>query len=104
MHNIGIWERIDSQFLVDKVRYQISEGRSLEGVGSFLCDECRSPHHNEFTLGGLGRDNMTIVIIALLNGRTKQEWHDWVADRVKRRYGYPTRIPKNCFGYMIYTC
>lgn len=39
---------------------------------------------------------MTILIVAILNGRTKEEWYDWVTDRVKQNYGYqtPTEIPQ----------
>jgi protein phosphatase 2C family protein 2/3 len=33
---------------------------------------------------------MTIVIVALLHGKTKQEWYDWIKDRVKNSYGYAT--------------
>lgn len=38
---------------------------------------------------------MTILVVALLRGRTKAEWYDWVADRVSRGIGYntPASIP-----------
>ena len=32
--------------------------------------------------GGVGCDNMTVVIVALLNGKTKDEWYKVVAERV----------------------
>jgi len=32
--------------------------------------------------GGVGCDNMTMVIIGLLNGKTKQEWYDMIVKRV----------------------
>jgi protein phosphatase PTC2/3 len=32
--------------------------------------------------GGVGCDNMTVIIIALLNGKSKDEWYQTVADRV----------------------
>jgi hypothetical protein len=32
--------------------------------------------------GGVGCDNMTMVIIALLNGKTKDEWYKEIGDRV----------------------
>lgn len=40
--------------------------------------------------GGIGCDNMTVVIIALLGGRTQQEWQAWVKDRVDNKVGYDT--------------
>ena len=33
---------------------------------------------------------MTVLIIAILNGRTNEEWCAWVSDRVKQKYGYET--------------
>jgi protein phosphatase 2C family protein 2/3 len=33
---------------------------------------------------------MSVVIVAILNGRTKEEWYTWVTDRVKQNYGYKT--------------
>jgi len=38
---------------------------------------------------------MTILIVAILNGRTKEEWYSWIADRVQRNYGYwkPSSLP-----------
>lgn len=33
---------------------------------------------------------MTFMVVALLNGRTKEEWYAWVKDRVEHQYGYET--------------
>jgi protein phosphatase PTC2/3 len=33
---------------------------------------------------------MTIVIVAILNGRTKDEWYTWITDLVKENYGCET--------------
>lgn len=33
---------------------------------------------------------MTICIVALLNGRTKDEWYTWVKDRVEKQVGWET--------------
>lgn len=33
---------------------------------------------------------MTILIVALLGDRTKQEWYDWVKQRVENNVGYET--------------
>lgn len=39
---------------------------------------------------------MTILVVALLNGRTKEQWYDWIEDRVKNGYGYntPSEVPQ----------
>jgi protein phosphatase 2C family protein 2/3 len=34
-------------------------------------------------LGGVGCDNMTVVIVGLLNGRTKAEWYEWVGQGIR---------------------
>jgi protein phosphatase PTC2/3 len=33
---------------------------------------------------------MTVIIIAILNGRSMDEWRAWVTDRVQQKYGYET--------------
>lgn len=53
-----------------------------------MCDHCLAPDTSSGA--GIGCDNMTIMIIALLHGRTKEEWYAWVTDRVKNNYGYET--------------
>ncbi|KIM77295.1 hypothetical protein PILCRDRAFT_622146 [Piloderma croceum F 1598] len=62
----GIWDCLSSQQVVDFVRLKISEG---------LSD---------------GTDNMTFLVVAILGGRTKEEWRSWITDRVKGKYGYET--------------
>lgn len=53
-----------------------------------MCDHCLSPDTSSGA--GIGCDNMTVLIIAILHGRTKEEWYSWVTDRVNRNYGYET--------------
>jgi len=54
-------------------------------------DHCLAPDAS----GGLGMDNMTIMVIALLHGRSLDQWYDWVADRVENCVGYitPEEVP-----------
>jgi protein phosphatase 2C family protein 2/3 len=42
-------------------------------------DYCLAP--SSIPVGG-GDDNMTMIVIGLLNGKTKQEWYDSIAQRV----------------------
>ncbi|EJC98112.1 PP2C-domain-containing protein [Fomitiporia mediterranea MF3/22] len=84
----GIWDCLTSQQVVDIIRLQVSQRKELSEIAEFICDHCLAP---DTTSGaGVGCDNMTVLIIALLNGRTKEQWYDWMEDRVKRKYGYPT--------------
>lgn len=40
--------------------------------------------------GGIGCDNMTVVVVALLGGRTVEEWRTWVKERVDNKIGRDT--------------
>ncbi|KAG0693181.1 PP2C-domain-containing protein [Suillus ampliporus] len=90
----GIWDCLSSQAVVDFVRLKVSEGLELKEIGEMMCEHCLAPDTSSGS--GIGCDNMTVLIVALLHGKTKQEWYDWVKDRVKNRYGYstPDTIPQ----------
>lgn len=44
--------------------------------------------------GGIGCDNMTVVIVALLGGRTPEEWQKWVKERVDKKSERSPRFVK----------
>ncbi|KAF9468533.1 PP2C-domain-containing protein [Collybia nuda] len=90
----GIWDCLSSQQVVDFVRYQVSLGKELAEICEMMCDHCLAPDTSSGA--GIGCDNMTVLIIALLHGRTKEEWQAWITDRVKNNYGYktPTNLPQ----------
>ena len=74
--------------MVNFVRYQVSEGKELTEIGEMISDHCLAPDTNSWV--GMGCDNMTLLIVALTHGRSKEEWYAWIADRVKNNYGYET--------------
>jgi protein phosphatase 2C family protein 2/3 len=105
---------LSSQEVVNFVRLKISEGTELREIGEMMCDHCLAPDSDPLPhvcydlmcdrcFGGYSSinwdktghvcDNMTVVIVAILNGRTKEEWFTWVTDRVRQNYGY--RTPKS---------
>lgn len=89
----GIWDCLSSQQAVDCIRLLVSQGKELTEVCEIICDHCLAP---DTTSGaGIGCDNMTIMIIALLHGRTKEEWYEWVTDRVRQGVGrkVPAELP-----------
>lgn len=90
----GIWDCLTSQQVVDIIRLQISQRKELNDIAESLCDLCLAPDTNFDA--GKGCDNMTVLIIGLLNGRTKEQWYDWIADRVQNKYGYdtPPEVPQ----------
>ncbi|KAF9241184.1 PP2C-domain-containing protein [Melanogaster broomeanus] len=90
----GIWDCLTSQQVVDFIRLKVSEGKDLKEIGEEMCEHCLAPDTSSGA--GIGCDNMTVLIVAILNGRTKQGWYDWITDRVKNGYGFetPTVIPQ----------
>lgn len=66
----------------------------LSDICELMCDHCLAPDTSSGA--GIGCDNMTVLIVALLGGRTKEEWYSWITDRVKQNYGYqtPSSLPQ----------
>ena len=87
----GIWDCLSSQDVVNFVRYQVSEGKELTEIGEMICDHCLAPDTNSWL--GMGCVNMTLLIVAITHGRSKEEW---IAYRVKNNYGYvtPSTLPQ----------
>jgi protein phosphatase 2C family protein 2/3 len=76
------------------VRLKISEGKELNEITEMICDHCLAPDSvDEYSTGS---DNMTVMVIALLGSRTKEQWYSWMTDRVRGKYGYdtPTILPR----------
>lgn len=84
----GIWDCLTSQEVINTVRLQISEGKELPEICENICELCLAPDTSSGA--GIGCDNMTVLIVALLNGQTKEQWYDMIKDRVQRNYGYKT--------------
>ncbi|GBE89731.1 Protein phosphatase 2C homolog 2 [Sparassis crispa] len=82
----GIWDCVSSQDVVNMVRLFLSQGMTLPKVCEEICNHCIAPNAD----GAFGNDNMTIVIVALLQGRTTEEWYKWITERTTSRYGYET--------------
>jgi len=76
------------------VRLKVSEGKDLTEICEMMCDHCLAPDTSSGA--GIGCDNMTVLIVAILGGRTKEEWYSWITDRIKQNYGRstPTTVPQ----------
>ena len=78
---LGIWDCFSSQAAVNFVRRQVAQGKQLSSICEIICDHCLAPNTVDGA-GAPGCDNMTIMIIAILHGRTKEDWYKWVKERV----------------------
>jgi len=75
----GIWDCQSSQAVVEFVRRGIAAKQELHAICENMMDNCLASNSET---GGVGCDNMTMVVVALLNGKTKEEWYNMVAERV----------------------
>ncbi|KAL1899828.1 Protein phosphatase 2C 2 [Sporothrix stenoceras] len=75
----GIWDCQSSQAVVEFVRRGIAAKQDLDKICENMMDNCLASNSET---GGVGCDNMTMSIIGILRGKTKEEWYDEIAKRV----------------------
>ena len=75
---IGIWDCMSNQEVVDFVRSEIAQDKTLDTICEDIMDNCLA---NDQTSSGLGYDNMSVMIIAILNGKTEKEWYQWIKEK-----------------------
>lgn len=63
----GIWDVLSNQEVVDFVRTRIAQNMAPEQICEELLTRCLAP---DCQMGGLGCDNMTVIIVCLLQGGT----------------------------------
>ncbi|KOS21583.1 Protein phosphatase 2C -like protein 3 [Escovopsis weberi] len=80
----GIWDCQSSQAVIEFVRRGIAAKQDLDKICENMMDNCLASNSET---GGVGCDNMTMVIVGFLNGKTKEEWYDEIAKRVARGDG-----------------
>lgn len=61
------------------MRRGIAAKQDLYRICENMMDNCLASNSET---GGVGCDNMTMTIIGLLNGKTKEEWYNKIAERV----------------------
>ena len=74
----GIWDCMSNETAVSFVSQKISEGLDLPQVCEAMMDSCLASSSG---MVSLGCDNMTVIIVAILNGKTKAEWKQGVKSR-----------------------
>lgn len=75
----GIWDCRSSQEVVEFVRRGIAAKQELSDICENIMNNCISSMANN---SGIGCDNMTVMIIGILQGKSKEEWYEEIASRV----------------------
>ena len=61
------------------MRRGIAAKQDLHLICENMMDNCLASNSET---GGVGCDNMTMIVIGLLNGKSKQEWYEMIGKRV----------------------
>ena len=77
--SIGIWDCQSSQAVIEFVRRGVAAKQELSKICENMMDNCLASNSET---GGVGCDNMTMIIIGLLRGKTKEQWYEEIAKRV----------------------
>lgn len=75
----GIWDCLTSQQAVDFVRRGVKEKKPLTEICETMMDTCLAPTSGG---SGIGCDNMSVCIVALLRGQTLEQWYEKIGARV----------------------
>lgn len=70
--------------MVEFVRRGIVAKQELSSICENMMDNCLASNSDT---GGVGCDNMTMIVVGLLQGRTKEQWYEDVAKRVANGEG-----------------
>ncbi|ORZ20362.1 phosphatase 2C-domain-containing protein [Absidia repens] len=77
----GIWDCMTNQEAVNFVRAELSKEKPHKEICETMMDHCLA---SEMGADGLGCDNMTVILVALLHNKSSDEWyHDMAAKFVK---------------------
>lgn len=81
---LGIWDCQSSQAVIEFVRRGIVAKQSLSSICENMMDNCLASNSDT---GGVGCDNMTMVVVGLLKDKTVDEWYTEIANRVSKGDG-----------------
>ncbi|KAI8644576.1 phosphatase 2C-like domain-containing protein [Parasitella parasitica] len=75
----GIWDCLSNEQVAAYVRKHVANNVSLEEICEKLMDSCLA---DSTSTGGVGCDNMTVEIVAFLNGQTEDKWYAKIRESV----------------------
>lgn len=70
--------------MIEFVRRGIAARQPLSKICENMMDNCLA---SSSETGGVGCDNMTMIVIALLKGKSTDEWYKEIGDRVSNGDG-----------------
>lgn len=76
----GIWDCYTNSHLVNLIRSKIADDWKLSHITEFILNDCIGMASN---VTGVGFDNMTLIIIAIHNDCTIDEWYSIIKNRIK---------------------
>ncbi|KAI9222330.1 phosphatase 2C-like domain-containing protein [Blastocladiella britannica] len=86
----GIFDVMTNDDLIAYIRYHIVHGKDLGWICEDVMERCLAP---DAELGGVGCDNMTVMVVALLGGRTEPEWREWMRTKyAQSKELHPTQV------------
>lgn len=94
----GIWDCLTSQTCVECVRRGIYEKKPLTQICEEIMELCCAPTSDG---SGIGCDNMSIVIVALLDAsknETLDDWYDRVIKKIEINQKQEEKSPKSEYG------
>ncbi|KAK6465690.1 ser/thr protein phosphatase [Scheffersomyces coipomensis] len=80
----GIWDCYKNKEIVNIIRHKLSTGWKLNKIIEFILHDCLTMANN-YT--GIGFDNMTIIIVALHDGMSMDQWYETMKDKVLKEKG-----------------
>jgi protein phosphatase 2C family protein 2/3 len=76
----GIWDCATSQQVVTSIRDEISKGNDLKATCENLMDHYVATDRYK----GTGHDNMSIIVVGFLHGKSVQGWYEQIRERVAK--------------------
>ncbi|KAK9763893.1 Protein phosphatase 2C 2 [Basidiobolus ranarum] len=80
----GIWDCMTSEEVVQYVREKIADNQTLPQICENMMDHCLA---SDSELGGVGCDNMTVMIVGILHDNTEEQWYQSIRERVQKEKG-----------------
>jgi len=78
----GVWDYMSNEQVIDFIREGIANRLGLSQIAENLLNECAS--EKEETMKKPSYDNMTMIIVGFLQGKTKEEYYNTIKERYMR--------------------